>query len=750
MGRNYLGCASVAAIAFALSASAGGTAWAADAPAASAPGAATELTELVVTARKREERLRDIPTAATAFGTEQLRNIGGIANTQSLLSNVPGVNFANTSNPVTSEVSMRGSGTSRATAAESGVGLYRNGAYAGGGYQGGRTFSKADFFDVQGIEVLRGVQGALNGRNAVGGSVNVVTARPVQGQESGFFTGDIATKEHREGQLVVNQPLTDNLALRVGVDVMRQDKGFYYSPYTKEYFDAQKTDTYRVQLGYRNGPITANILAEHGADTLPGLMYSVNIPPGVSAIYPKGIYDDKYNISWNSPSTAKMRTNYYEFVGGYDLDFATVTLTSSLRERHSQNAYDRDATSPQFEAAAAAAGLVAKGAVQGDPNLGGLTLDFSRILFNDIHIAGNKTGKWSWLAGAELYDLNDKAQIILSKSSTGTTAATLSPGTDQVVRIDFTSWAAYGSVGYDLTDALNLTGELRSTNDDKSIVSARLDYGTGLPSGTGYAFSSGKTSDNLSYNVTLAYKVGNWLTYGKVGSAYRAGGFNLALGDPRAPKTPPAAYDDEVSTSFEVGAKGNITRSLFVNAAAYRVNVSDLLVQTDNGCFVGSSVCPVQATPYVYNSGNAELSGVEVEVTMRARLAGGVALVTLGASHQTGKVVSGPDKGKETPQRPDYTGTLNLNYRRPLVDGLTGFVNVKGNLRSGGVQEIAQTPRLHDFQTYDLRLGVTKDKWEAAFYMNNFANESYIVFDSASVRRWNFPQSYGAQLSYRW
>lgn len=746
MKQNYLGCASVMAIGVAMCAVGGSPASAAETRAT----VSTEITELVVTARKREERLRDIPTAATALGAEQLRNIGGVANTQSLLSNVPGVNFANTSNPVTSEVSMRGSGTSRATAAESGVGLYRNGAYVGGGYQGGRTFSKADFFDVQGIEVLRGVQGALNGRNAVGGSVNLVTARPVQGVQTGFVTADVGTQERREGQLVINQPLTENLALRVGADLMRQDKGFYYSPYTKQYFDAQQTDTLRAQLAYRNGPVTANFLVEHGADTLPGLMYSVNIPPGVSAIYPKGVYDDKYNISWNSPSTAKMRTNYYEFVGGYDLDFATVTLTSSLRERHSQNAYDRDATSPQFQAAVAAAGLVAKGAVQGDPNLGGLTVDFSRILFNDIHIVGNKTGRWSWLAGAEYYDLNDKAQIILSKSSTGTTAATLSPGTDQVVRIDFTSWAAYGSLGYDITDDLNLTGELRYTHDDKNIVSARLDYGTGLPSGVGFAFADGKASENLSYNATLAYKIAGWLTYGKIGSAYRAGGFNLALGDPRAPRTPPAAYDDEVSTSYEIGAKGNLTPNVFLNAAAYKVKVSDLLVQTDNGCFVGSAVCPVQATPYVYNSGNAELSGVELEVTMRARLAGGVALVTLGASHQTGKVTSGPDKGKQTPQRPDYTGTLNVNYRRPLFDGLTGFVNVKGNMRSGGVQEIAQTPALNDFQTYDLRLGVTKDKWEAAFYMNNFANESYIVFDSPSVRRWNFPQSYGAQLSYRW
>jgi iron complex outermembrane receptor protein len=754
MKLAYKNGASAIAIACAFGVLGVGHAFAAEAPAGSPPAAtqAVDVGEVVVTARKREERLRDIPTAATALGVDQLRDIGGVANTQSLLTNVPGVNFANTSNPVTSEISIRGSGTSRATDAESGVGIYRDGAYAGGGYQGGRTFSKGDFFDVQTIEVLRGVQGALNGRNAVGGSINVVSARPVQGVQSGYAQVNVENNEHKEGQLVVNQPLTDHLALRVGIDEMKQDKGNFYSPITKEYFDAQKTSMYRAQLNYKNGPVTANLLVEHGADTLPGIMYSLNIPAGVSPIYPKGIFDDKYNINWNSPSTAKMQTNYYEFQGSYDLDFATVTMTNSLRERHSQNAYDRDGTSWQFEAQAKADGLVAPGAVQTDAGLGGLALDFSRILTNDIHIVGNNSGPWTWLGGVEVYNLNDTVKNVLSKTPMGNTPASLSQGTEQVAHIDFTSWAAYGSIGYKFTDALSLTAEGRFTHDDKSIDSVLLDYGTGLPStAAGFAFDDSKKSHNFSYNVTLSYKLpGDWLTYAKVGTAYRAGGFNLALGDPRQPTTPPPTFGDEDTTSFEVGAKGNITRNIYVTGAVYRANVKNLLVQTDNGCFVGSGVCPVQATNFVFNDGRAWTSGIELEVNAHYEVLGGLARVTLGGSRQWGKITSGPDKGKTEPQRPDWTGTMNVNYRHDLVDGYVGFINVKGDLRDGGVQEIAQTPDLHNYQTYDLRVGVDKDNWEATFYMNNFANASYIVFESPSVRRWNFPQSYGVQLNYHW
>src|SRR5688500_9888626 len=86
-----------------------------------------QVEELLVTARKREERLRDVPVAATALSAEDIRDQGGLANAQALLSNSPGVNFANTANALTSDVSIRGSGTSRATNAEAGVGLFRNG-----------------------------------------------------------------------------------------------------------------------------------------------------------------------------------------------------------------------------------------------------------------------------------------------------------------------------------------------------------------------------------------------------------------------------------------------------------------------------------------------------------------------------------------------------------------------------------------------------------------------------------------------
>jgi len=716
------------------------------APAFAADDDANEIGEVLVTARKREESLREIPAAGTAFGAEQIQALGGIANTQALLSNVVAVNFANTSNPVTSEVSIRGSGTSRATAADAAVGLYRDGVYIGGGYVGGRTFSKSDFFDVGRIEVLRGVQGALNGRNAVGGSVNVVSARPAQRSE-GFVLADVANNERGEVQLVVNEPLGEHWAVRLGANLMKQKEGFYYNPVRDEYFDRQETEISRGQVAYRNGSFSANLLVEHGRDQLPGLMYQVLIPAGTSAVYPRGVFQDKYNIPWNHPSSAKQQVNYAELAMDYDLGFATLTSTTSLRERRSQNAYDRDASSPQFQAQVAAAGLVGPGQVQGDPNLGGSQNDYARILYQDVHIVGEKMAGLSWLGGFEYYDLNDKYQNTLAGSPTRTNP---SYGTVGVSRLDFVSWAVYGSLGYDITEAFNVTAEGRYTNDDKDLVSRRLDFGTGLPSGVGFNIDTGRETDNFSYNLTASYKVAGWLTYAKLGTAYRAGGFNLALGDPRQPTPIPQTFDDETAMSYEVGAKGNLARRVYVSLAAYRTDVDDLLVQTDNGCRVGFPQCPVQATPFVYNAGKAELWGIEAELAAAAEIAGGTARVTVGGSRQGGHIKSGPDAGKRGPQRPDWTGTFTLNYRHPLPGEWTGFFNIKGNGRWGGVQEIAQIPPLHDYQIFDVRAGAQRGSWEFAAYSNNVGDEAYIVFDAPATRRWNIPRTYGAQLRYTW
>lgn len=716
-------------------------------------GGAGTLDEVVITARKRSERLRDLPTAGTALSIENIREMGGVATAQSLLSNAPGVNFANTSNPVTSEVSIRGSGTSRATNAPAGVGLYRDGAYIGGGSIGGRTLTNLDLFDVERIEVLRGVQGGLNGRNAVGGAINVVSARP-SSEAGGYVLATLGNLEMREVEMAVNLPINDQWAIRLSGALMRQDKGFYKLYLQDDYADIREKDFIRGQIRYSNGPFNANLLVEHGRERLPGLIYQlVNLP---NATYPKGLAADKYNVPWNSPSLAKQQVNTYEFTASYDAGIAELASTTLVRERRGLNAYDRDATSPEFLADAIAAGLVSPSAVNtirtNDYGLGGVSSDFARIFYQDLHLTGAKVDDLVWLLGAEWYLLHDEPRSLLGRTPT---TANPSPGTLDVTSLRNSSAAVYGSLGYDITTTVNLSGDLRVTRDEEEVESQRLDLRTGRTAGTGFGVAGSREQTNTSYTVTLSYTpLANTLIYGKVGSAYRAGGFNTALGDPRQPIPVPFTFSNETVTAYEVGFKGNLHPDLYVTAAAYQNRFDNLVVQGDNGCAVGITACPVQATNFAFNAGPARLWGIEAEATYRTTLFDGPLRITLGGSRQGGEITGGVYEGRRQPQQPDWTATFNLNYRHDLPGGWQGFANLKGSARWGGVQEIDQAPALEDYVLVDGRLGMEKGPYELAVFSQNLGDESYIVFRSTNAnndtRRFNLPRTYGVQLRYTW
>jgi iron complex outermembrane receptor protein len=246
-----------------------------------AGGEETEVQQVVVTARKREELLRDIPIAATVVDQAAITDQGGIRTMEDLLANAPAVHFLSTTSPVNSEVTIRGSGTSRGTNAEAAVGLYRNGAYVGGGTLGGRSFSRWDLFDIERAEVLRGTQGALYGRNAVGGAINVLSQRPIFEQEAELFV-QYATNDYKQVDFIYNAPISENLAFRISMSGVDQQEGFFYNPTRGEYFDAQETSGIRGQVRYRAGRFDGTLLAEHYQGNLQSVTFQVIIPAGTN------------------------------------------------------------------------------------------------------------------------------------------------------------------------------------------------------------------------------------------------------------------------------------------------------------------------------------------------------------------------------------------------------------------------------------------------------------------------------------
>ncbi|MCG9915186.1 MAG: TonB-dependent receptor [Phenylobacterium sp.] len=707
-----------------------------------------EVGEVVVTARRREERLIDVPVAASVVSAAALAERGGAISTGELLAGQPSVRFNNLTSSITSEVSMRASSTARATNGDPSVGLYRNGAYIGGGAIGGRNFSRLDMFDIGRVEVLRGTQGALYGRNAVGGAVNIVSARP-EFSNGGYVDAKYGVETQRaQVQAAVNLAASDELAFRFGADYVHQDDGFFYNPVNDVHFDQEKGLGLRAQARLAKGPADVTLLVEHQQLTTPTITYQIAIPAG-SAGFPRGYIQDQFAYPWNTPPLAKQNISAAMLSAQVDLGWAEFSSTSLVRVRESMYALDSDGVNPQELARARAAGQVAP-ATPIDPNGASVTADRTKTLSQDVRLSGQALeGRLDWLAGAEVMSQESRYSVTLGRTPT---AAAPSVGTVEAAVQNYESWAAYGALTYDLTDDLSLTGELRYTSDDKTLTSRLRDRITNQLAGGAARIVDGTSSpENLSYNATLAYSLPlNLLAYGKVGTSYRAGGFNRNLGDLRQPVVVPVAYDDETSRSYELGVKGAPLSGVYVALAGYRTEMTDMIAQLDNGCRVTNPVCPVAATSFLTNAGDARSWGVEAEISGRYDLGDGQLRLSLNGSRQGGEVTSGRYAGLSLPQTPGWLASAEANYRVPVA-GVEAFGNIAYNAQWGGVQELsAATPKLSDFQVVNARLGVDLGRIQVAAYVENLFDTVFIVAQDATVRRYSRPRLSGLQLRYSW
>lgn len=705
------------------------------------PSASGSDGDIVITARRRNEKLADVPAAVSVIDSQALTDRGGATDMRALVADQPSVRFNNLQASYNSEVSIRASSTARATNGDPSVGLYRNGAYIAGGSIGGRNFSRLDFLDIDRVEVLRGTQGALYGRNAVGGTINIVSARP-EFNTSGFVTAryDFET-QGLQGQGAVNLALGDSVAIRVSADGISQTKGFFYNPNNDVYFDRQKGYAVRGQVRFKTGPLDLTLLAETQNLDTPDVYYQVAIARGTPG-FPGGFIQPKFSYDWNTKPFAKQNVDGYQALLTLDLGGGTsLSATTSYRSRYTTYSLDADGTNPTTVAAARASGAVV---VPVDATAAAFLYDTTTNFYQDVHLSG-ATSRLKWLVGGDLVILNSHF-IGIQTAQSGAT------GSRQPSDIRYRSYAAYGSLSYDLTPALNFTGELRYTKDDRRINAGFFNLITGAPlGGAARAVNASTKPDNLSFNATLAYKFAPGIqSYAKVGTSYRAGGFNVNLGDVRQPVPITPAYGNEKSTTYEIGIKGAPGGRLYFAVAGYYTDINGLIVQTDNGCAVTNPACPVAPTTFLTNAGNARSYGVEAELSKVLPVANGQFRFSLSASHQNGKVTSGIYNGLRLPQVPDFLASVNLNFRHAFIGKSTIVANVLYSVQFGGLQELRNPPvRLDDYDLINLRLGVEVGPATVSLFANNVGNEVYRVTHDSTIARYSLPRVIGVEGRFK-
>jgi iron complex outermembrane receptor protein len=583
-----------------------------------------------------------VPTTITALSVDQLEAKSPIEGVGDLLQTVPGVRFNGLQSENLAEVSVRGSGTQRATSADSAVGLFVNGAYVGSSTLGGRNFKRIDYFDIARIEVLEGPQGALYGRNSEYGTVNVVLAKPAfndSGRLAATYTDDL--KQVRlEG--VVNQKISDNVAVRLGAQVTGQGGGLFYNPNQNKYYD--HTDGYivRGQIRYAKGPLDVTLLVDAQDMNLPTFANQWVVPPGKIATLPLGYTGPRYNVPSDMKNDLHQTETRVMLMANYDLGWATLTSTSMvLNSESTQN----------FAAAvdlATEAQLQASGQIGLYPLGGTRTNARDHTYYQDFHLTGDLyAGKLQYLVGVEGLSQNDRYVRDVMTSPCALTATSgicggtpttpicyrLTPtsltcpatfplifGSRRVAPSTYRSAALYGALKYDV-GKLSLSGELRYSSDKKNATQSDFRLYTTTPIGTTSSYPFKQSA--WSYAATASYRLNDTsIAYVKTGTGYRAGGVNSGSTVAVAPNPLRPTYDNEDTTSYEIGLKSNVTRNIFLRLSAYRSRTQNAIASVTDGC-TAANACAQAGQNFNINGGTAEVKGIEAQLDAAYRVAGG-------------------------------------------------------------------------------------------------------------------------------
>lgn len=662
--------------------------------AAGSPGEPV-LEVIVVTGRKREETVQEIPTAVTALSRTELEE-EGIDTVEELVQRTPGVSLSIIGAPFNDQISIRGQGVARQINAEVATGIYRNGAFIAGGNVGGATYSRLDLFDVERIEVYRGPQGALFGRNAIGGAVNVISARP--GDEFEAYT-ELGYGENDRAELrgVINTPFSDAVAGRFGLLYIDQDEGFFTNAIDGSVLDEEQAlgarAGLRADIGERT---TLDVTIDYFDEELPSLSHNTFNPnvPG----------DDPFVSALNSDSRFDREEHTAIMELAREFDIGTFVALAFHKDRDSSTLDDLDAflnvPVPAFS------------------NLERVnTDDFSRSGL-ELRIS-NAEGPLSWVVGGELLTLENRSVVTVR----GAPPPAAFQNSVSDTRSDDLSFAVFGLLGYDFDERWNLTGELRFTQDDKELDLAFQGFtptGAALPLVTA---SESETFDNVSPVVTLKYEPGDRLNvYGRFATGFRAGGFNFRP-DVATPPRFSLPYDEEAASSYELGLKSLLAGgAVQFNFAAYHTTTDDL--QLNRTLIEGVTIIN-----FVENSGESEIDGVEAEVSAGFGLAdtGAELRFDLAASWNDSEFTAGPFEGAAIPFVRDTQLSFSTKLTVPLPGEREFFGAHTFRGQWGGWEDEPTNRPLDDVRLHNLRLGFRSERWSVVGEYENVDDYIYVV-----------------------
>lgn len=747
-----------------------------------------EIEKIIVTSTKVARSAQDIGLAVTAMSGEEIRN-RGINDIEGLIETTPGASFTSPTGGGIPVVIIRGVGLQNFRINDSPT----TAIYADEVYQTSVAQAVATMFDVERVEVLKGPQGGLYGRNAVGGAIQIISAKPNFDETEGYFSAGVESYSRYETEAVLSGPLSEKFAYRVGGKMVKANEGYFHSVPGNYDYGAEDKWASRAQLAYRpNDDVQVLFKLHGGADKseLP-LAQTTGLyrPLGLGLATDSGLTNTADGAILNlRAATASLDYICDSIINSGVADDNCETVTgSTMSELGLNSRYDSDSLAKPALDNSWLGSSVLVDSKWGDYNFTSVSafdsFEHKRYIDQDAVAAVNqeidyktKIDAWSqefrlgydgsddfsWVIGANysedklVEDSTLFAGGLLSLQLGGATIA------KQDYEQETKAAAIYGHSDWQFAPKFNLVLEARYTKEDKSLLG-----GTGLPqaSVTLSHADDEKSFSSLSGKVGLEYKpTTNSLLYTSVSKGFKSGGFFGGFATSNAQLEP---FDNEVINALEIGFKHDFNNQpLRLNGSAFYYDRQGVQA---NGLDM-SGVVPISR---LTNVGDVETTGAELEVVWYATsnliVRGGVAYVD---TEFVKTNILGTDlfkvnraaeiEGSSLPNQPKISSNFTLRYEDELGDSMWWFTQLEYSYRSEQDYGIIATEQDKAFMTeaaYNLvnfRASLLSEDsgWAVSAYVTNLFDETYrsdagISSPSGLEVIYGAPRIVGAEISYQ-
>jgi iron complex outermembrane receptor protein len=615
-----LGCVSMAANAQSAATTTGGSGLAAAAPqpaaqslAAQAADVAASAEDIIVTARRQTERLQDVPIAVTAFGGAALA-ARSVDTLDQIARYTPNIRFDTAAQlsggNYNATVFIRGVGSNDfAIFSDPGVGFYVDDVYYA------RSIGNVlDAVDLDSVQVLRGPQGTLFGKNTIGGAVLITTGKPELGRTSGRIEATYGRFDRIDVKGAINLPIGDTAALRISAATLNRDgyvkrlydggdMGNRNSDSLRAKFRYQPDDALTIDLGAdytraREHSAPSDLLAVGNAPGITGIPYLVNyntyVAPSRGIVAPNGQRTVNPSFITASPFetwAGGPNINNLDLWGGQGIvayDFGSATLKSVTAYRHMHAVFYRDGDNTPFTYRETA------------------NNDRQWQFSQELQLTGKAIDdRLSYVLGG-FYFKEKASDIARADLAIGLyTPPFPPPNSPAALPNNFTnnrSLAAYAQVSFNITDRLGIEIGGRYSADNKkfhTFIIRQSDNVRYIDVTRDGSFK--KFTPRLGVNFKAAQDV---LLYGSYSQGFKQGGFN---GRPLVSAAEVTRYDPEVLDTYEAGIKSQLfDRKLTANLAVFHSIYKNIQLT-------------VNQTPqnFVANAAKGKIDGFEAELVAR-------------------------------------------------------------------------------------------------------------------------------------